>query len=247
MAAVEDRHFWFVGTRIVIMDVLRRALGDRLNGARVLDVGCGTGFTLTKLPDGVNAVGLDASEHALAHTRRRSSATLVRGSATSLPFAAETFDAVLCLDVLEHLDDDRAAAAEIQRILRPGGVALVTVPAFQMLWSDHDEALAHRRRYRLREIEKVLESTGLTLEIATYYNALLFPAIAAVRTLSKLRRARPTGAETHVSVPPSPVNAVLTRVLASERHVIGHARFPAGVSCLLVARKGVPTSRRADR
>jgi SAM-dependent methyltransferase len=163
MFRAESEHFWFAGTRAVIADALARALGAR-EGARVLrvlDVGCGTGYTLTRLPAAVSAVGLDASAEALRWAARRGTgARLVRAAAESLPVAQATFDAVLALDVLEHLDDDGAGAREIARVLRPGGVALVTAPAFGWLWSAHDEALHHRRRYRLAELRAVLRGAA---------------------------------------------------------------------------------------
>lgn len=235
MFRVETDHFWFVGTRRVIVDCLERALGDSLEGAFVLDVGCGTGFTLTQLPDGVRALGLDCSPTALEYAQRRgTSAGLLQGMAGDLPVGTGGCDAVLALDVLEHLDDDRAAAAEIARVLRPGGVAVITVPAYRFLWSSHDETLEHKRRYRLPEITEVLRDTGLQVEFASYYNTWLFPLVAAVRLSEKLL-GRDAGEE--MKVPAAPVNAALGAVLASERHVLRHARFPFGVSCVVVARK----------
>lgn len=243
MYRVETRHFWFRGTRRVIVAALVRALGPRLSHARLLDVGCGTGFTLTCLPAGVRAVGLDASAAALRLARRRASgADLVRGSAYALPFGSACFDAVLALDVLEHLDDDRAAAREIGRVLAPDGVAVVTVPAFGELWSAHDEALEHRRRYRLGEVEAVLRQAGLTVEHATYYNFFLFPLVAAARWLGRaatmLRGERESRARgTDLRVPPGPINELLCAVLGAERAIAPRMRLPIGVSCLLVARK----------
>ena len=249
MYRVEARHFWFTGTRRVILAALERALGaDRLAPSsplpppRLLDLGCGTGFTLTQLPPGVRATGLDYSPTALRLARRRAtSASLVRGSAYALPFGDGAFDAALALDVLEHLGDDRAAARELARVVRPGGVAIVTVPAFQELWSPHDEALDHQRRYRLHEIEAVVRDAGLTVEHATYYNFFLFPVVAAARMVERARTAiglapsEASGAD--LRVPPAPLNALLRTVLGSERAIAPRMRLPIGVSCLVVARK----------
>jgi SAM-dependent methyltransferase len=242
MYRAEAEHFWFRGTRRVIVSALTRALGPRLRGARVLDVGCGTGFTLTQLPPQARAVGLDCSNTALRLARRRASgAALVRGSAYALPFAAGSFDAVLALDVLEHLDDDLAAAREIHRVLARGGVAIVTVPAFQALWSAHDEALDHRRRYRLPRIEAVLREAGLEVEHGSYYNFFLFPVVAAARLAERARgllsAAAPTDRSTDLRVPPAPVNALLGAVLGAERALAPRLRLPVGVSCLVIARR----------
>jgi SAM-dependent methyltransferase len=237
MYAVEERHFWFLGTRRVIVAALERALGPALAGARLLDLGCGTGFTLSQLPRGVRAVGLDYSSTALAlATRRATGAGLVRGSAYHLPFADGSFDAALSLDVLEHLQDDRGAAREIARVLRPGGVAVVTVPAFRALWSAHDEALDHLRRYRLHEIEDVLREAGLGIDHATYYNFFLFPMVAAARALQRLGLS-PAKVGTDLRVPIAPLNAVLREVLGSEGHIAPRMKLPIGVSCLVIARR----------
>lgn len=244
MYRVETRHFWFVGTRRVIVAALERALGPRLASARVLDLGCGTGFTLTQLPPGVRSVGLDYSPAALAFARERApSASLVRGSAYALPFADGAFDAVLALDVLEHLDDDLAAARELRRVLAPGGAAIVTVPAFASLWSAHDEALDHRRRYRLSQIERVMRDAGLEVEHASYYNFFLFPMVAGARLAERARTALGVGARTRspgsgadLRIPPAPLNAGLAALLGAERAIAPRVRLPFGVSCLVIAR-----------
>lgn len=230
MHAVETSHFWFVGTRRVVMSTLRKALGGAVAGARVLDVGCGTGYTLTCLPEGVRAVGLDLSRASATFAKERApSATIVRAKAGELPFADASFDAVLALDVLEHLDDDLGAAREIARVLRPGAPAVIAVPAMQFLWSDHDVALDHKRRYRLSEIVSVLERAGLRVEVSTYYNTLLFPLIA----LATLMGRRGEGVQT----PAAPLNSLLTSILGAERFLVPRFRLPVGVSCLVVARR----------
>lgn len=236
MHAAETRHFWFVGTRNVIVDVLSRALGSSLSGARVLDVGCGTGYTLSRLPDGVHATGIDISPTSVALARERApGASIVQGSATALPFDDASFDACVALDVLEHLDDDLGAARELRRVVRPGGVVLITVPAMKLLWNSHDETLQHRRRYTLREIVSVVERAGLHVETQTYYNFLLFPLVFGQRVGSRLL-GLDTDHDHDLTIPPEPLNHVLGAILSAERHLIPHVRLPIGVSCLVVAR-----------
>lgn len=237
MHAAETRHFWFVGTRNVIVDVLSRALGPAASNARVLDVGCGTGYTLSRLPAETRATGIDISPTSVALARERAPrASIVQGSAVALPFGDGAFDACIALDVLEHLDDDAGAARELRRVVRPGGVVLITVPALKILWHAHDVALHHRRRYTLPEIVSVVERAGLRVETQTYYNFLLFPLVFAQRVGSRM-----LGLVDHdksdLGIPPAPLNRALGAILSAERHLIPHMRLPIGVSCLVVARR----------
>lgn len=246
MFRVETQHFWFRGTRRVIMGALEDMMGPRLAGARVLDIGCGTGFTLTQLPKGAQGVGLDFSATALELAARRATgASLVRGSAYELPFEDSSFDAVMALDVLEHLEDDALAAREMRRVLKPDGVAIVTVPAFRELWSAHDVALDHMRRYRLSEIVQVLRDAGFRIEHSSYYNFFLFPVVTAARLVDRLKTAlggsaHASGGGTDLQVPPAFVNETLTAILGSERHLATRVRLPVGVSCLVMARPMKP-------
>ena len=249
MHEVETRHFWFRGTRRVIVAALERALGTgRAAQPRVLDLGCGTGFTLTQLPAGMRVVGLDASPTAVAFARRRApGAAVVRGSAYELPFADGSFDAVLALDVLEHLEDDGRASRELLRVLKAGGVGVFTVPAFEALWSAHDEALDHQRRYRLEEFEGVLRHAGFEISHGTYYNFFLFPAVVLTRWADKLRATRGASGtdRADLDVPSAGVNAALTAILGAERWIAPRIRLPFGVSCLVIAKRPRPATHRA--
>jgi SAM-dependent methyltransferase len=141
-------------------------------------------------------------------------------------------DVVLLLDVLEHLDDDAAALREARALLRPGGALVITVPAYQWLWSDHDVLLQHRRRYTLRRLRARVTAAGLSISHASYFNTLLLPAIAAVRAW---KRSRGGG---HDLVRPSElVNATLARVFSLEAPLASRLSLPCGTSIMLVARR----------
>lgn len=240
MYRLEDTHWWFVARRELVLTALRRLLRSRMPGdapPRLLDLGCGTGGMLERLRPLGQAVGLDLEPLALAFCRERGHDKLVRGSATALPFRDNSFDFVLALDVLEHIADHETAAREIARVLAPGGHALITVPAYQSLWSRHDVALMHQRRYRAGQVRRLLAGTaGLRLVHLTYTVSMLLPAVWAVRTLQ--RRLRPH-APPRADVAPTPalLNRLLRALLHGESRVALRARLPFGVTVFALARK----------
>jgi SAM-dependent methyltransferase len=246
MYRAESRHWWFQGSRRVILSLVRRhrpaAVASR--PPRLLDMGCGTGITLDRLGrgEGLDAYGVDLEGAALSFCRTRGLTRLVRGSVTALPFADATFDVVTALDVVEHVEDDRAALAEAARVLRPGGIAVVTVPAHGWLWSDHDRALHHQRRYGRTELAACLDAAGLVPLRLSFYNTALFPAVAAVRLGQRLRRRmRPPAPDatprSDVRLPPAPANALLRELFAAEGVWLARADLPFGVSLVAVARR----------
>jgi len=238
---VEDVHWWFVGRRRILLQVLNRYLGP--NGShqrRILDVGCGTGTMLTYLKSFGDAEGVDIDEEAIGYCRERGLEGVRLGEAANLPYDAASFDLVTALDVVEHLDDDEAAFAEIRRVLRPGGQLLVTVPAHRFLWGDQDEVNQHKRRYVAAELRQRLVATGFEIQRLSYMNALLFPPIAAARLLRRLEhRLRPhTPHQSDFRYPaPSPLNFVLGHVFAAEGAVLQRIDIPLGVSIMALAQK----------
>jgi SAM-dependent methyltransferase len=232
---LEGRHWWFLGRRKIFLAVLDQALGGRKE--RALDFGCGTGAFLPYLEryGDVSAVDVDESAVAFCHQRGRSEVLHVRAG-SPLPFEDETFDLVTTLDVIEHIDDDVTALRELRRVLRPGGVLLVAVPAFMFLWGDQDEISHHYRRYRAPQLARHLEQAGLTVERTSYFNSLLFAPIAAVRLLRRFVRA-PTAERTDFTMGPPALNALLGRAFGAEAGLIARTRLPVGVSLLAVARR----------
>jgi SAM-dependent methyltransferase len=234
--ATEDWYWWSVGTRAIFRDWLAAALDTR--PARVLDVGCGTGALAHELGGFGQVVGVDLAPEAIAWSRRRGLAVLCVGSADRLPFRTGGFDAVAAVDIVEHTDDTHAVA-EIARVLRPGGAALLHVPAFPILWGEHDEVNHHLRRYRRGALRRVVEASGLVVERLSYANSVLFPAAAAVRLAKRAVRAvrapRPAAAEIYDL--PAWVNRALIGVLSVERALLRRVNFPFGVSLLCLARK----------
>lgn len=229
---LEERHWWFVGRRRIVLNVLDRHVPER--PLDVLDAGCGGGATLGHLRARYGrARGLELSKEAVAYARERDR-DVTRGSIEAMPFEEESFDLALALDVIEHLPDDRPALRELRRVLKPGGRLLVTVPALMMLWGAHDEANGHHRRYTMGTLRCGVKAAGFELVTATYFNTLLFPPILAARTLQSRR---PKGAASDVFEVPGLVNRALAEFFALERLVVGRGRLPVGVSALCLARK----------
>ena len=233
---IEDWYWWSVGSRAIFREWMAAALRGRRG--RLLDVGCGTGAMTHELAPLGAVVGLDLAPEAIAWSRRRGLAALCVGSAEELPFRSAGFDAVAAVDIVEHTEDARMLR-EIARVLRPGGAALLHVPAFPILWGEHDEVNHHRRRYRRAALAAVVEASGLVVERVSYANTLLFPAAAAVRLAKRaaraVRRPRPPAAEIYDL--PAWVNRGLVGILALERTLLRRVNFPFGVSLLCLARK----------
>ncbi len=231
--ATEDTHWWFVARRAIVLALLRPLLPPLR--PRILDVGCGTGSTLKELQEMGEASGADISEEAVAFCRRRGCRDVRRVPEAGLPFAEGEFDAVLSLDVLEHIADDRAALREYLRVARPGGVLLVTVPAYAWLWSVHDDLNRHRRRYLRAPLRSLLFSAGWEVERLSYFCTFLFPPVAAVRLAFRLLRRERPGLE--FKIPGQLVNRACRAVFSSEASWLRRADFPFGSSLLAVCRK----------
>jgi SAM-dependent methyltransferase len=228
---LEDRHFWFRAMRSIVFHQARQYVGAE---ARVLDVGCGTGGTMTLMPPGWRRVGVDFASEAISFARSRGERDLARATAERLPFESECFDSVFALDVIEHCDDDAAAIAEVARVLRPGGTLILTTPAFMFLWSEHDQVVHHRRRYRRAALHQLITNAGFSVKRLTYFNALLFAPIAAVRFAKRVLPYKGEPRSDNV-LPPAPINEALTAVFGLERRLIDHVDLPVGVSLLAVA------------
>jgi len=231
---VEQSHWWHIGRRQIIAsfveDICRRVTDRR---PRILDVGCGTGANLLMLSKYGDAEGVDVSEDALAFCRERGLGNVKLGAAEDLPYDDGTFDLVTALDVVEHLDDDLAGLREMRRVLRPGGRVLLFVPTFMFLWGLQDDVSNHRRRYRMPELQRVLEQAGFEVERTTYANITFFMPILAMR---KLMRMTGIKAESENNINVSALNGVLARMLGAESFVLRYMNIPFGVSGLCVAR-----------
>lgn len=239
MFRLEDRYWWFVSRRRLVDALMKSVYWRRSSRSRdlaILDVGCGTGAMSSMLKAHGRVVSADFSPLALAYSRRRGLTYLVGADAMRMPFASDSFDAIVAMDVLEHLPDDRAAMCEFYRVLRSGGRVFATVPAYRHLWSEHDVALMHFRRYARRELRDRFQASGFQLDKLSHAMTLLYPAAAAQR---RLNARRPPHDPPQAALPavPRPVNAALCAFLALENAFASRLNLPFGMTIVCVARK----------
>jgi SAM-dependent methyltransferase len=238
LAEIERTHWWFVARRHILSEVLRR-LCRLPREARVLEAGCGTGGNLSMLSRFGEIVAFEPNAQGREAAKRQGPFEIRDGHLPDgVPFAPGQFDLVAALDVLEHLANDRESLSALRDRLRPGGWAIVTVPAFPFLWSEHDEAHHHKRRYRKSELAALAESAGFSVVLVTYFNSLLFPVIVAVRLTKKIM-----GIHTPDDAMPSPaVNRMLTALFDLERFLVGRVAMPPGASLLALLRNMPPSA-----
>jgi len=234
---LEDRLWWFLGMRCVSKALLDRYVPTTGSPPRILDAGCGTGGMVEMLRLYGPTFGLDASWQALHFANKRVPLTLSQGDVCKLPYASESFDLVTSFDVIYHsgVSTDEIALLEIARVLRPCGLVLLRVPAFNLLRGRHDAAVHTRRRYSKRELEQKLMQAGFVHEFISYSYCILFPVALLRRGTERLLRPAHQGSE--VESVPSWLNQALYWILRMESRWLRTRTFPFGLSLVAVARK----------
>jgi SAM-dependent methyltransferase len=233
MRVLQDGHWWFEGRR----RILERLIGalDLPKQARILEVGCGPGGNLAMLKRFGEVTAMEPDDASRAYAAERMGVTVEGGLLPDgLPFAPGSFDLVCAFDVIEHVEEDAASIVALAGLLRPGGYLATTVPGQPWMWSRHDELHHHKRRYRLGPYRALFEAAGLSVRTASHFNSFLFLPIAAIRALKKLTGS--TAADDD-SMPPAPINRLLTGLFAAEGAWLRRAPLPIGVSIVLIARK----------
>jgi SAM-dependent methyltransferase len=236
MAEIDKDHWWFVARRKII-DRLIRDQVPLPSDAHILEMGCGTGSNLALLQQfgEVDAVEPDDAARALAAAR---SGIAIKGGLLpdGVQLAEGRYHMIAMLDVLEHIPDDLGALKALRSKLSETGRILVTVPAGPKLWSAHDVAHHHQRRYTDASLRQVFETAGYRVRHLTHFNTVLYPLVVAARVAGRLMK-REGGDD---AIPPGPINGVLESLFAAERHWVGKRSLPFGVSLAIVAE---PTTR----
>jgi SAM-dependent methyltransferase len=231
MYAVESRHWWYAGKRVLFKRLLRRRLAS--GASRMLDVGCGTGAVAVDFERYGRVFVCDRSREALAFARSRGVRDPVACDATHIPFADRSFDLVLAFDVIEHVEDDREMLCELKRVLRPGGAVAIHVPAWPSLWSRHDEALEHKRRYTRRRLARVIDESGLTTEYLGWASTTIFVPALLVRAARRSRGSTDQGQD--IFALPGPLNAAMLSVYRAEAALAAATGLPFGLSLAAIA------------
>ena len=238
MYQVEDHHWWYLGMERITCSVLERALPpDRETHAlKILDAGCGTGAVMKYLAKYGEVTGFDFSAEALCFSQKRGHTQLVQASVLEIPFARDLFDLIVSFDVIcEKGVRDERALGEFARILKPGGLVMLRLPAYDWLRGKHDVATHILHRYTRREIGAKLRRSGFTPVCLSYANMFLFPIAVTKRLTERLFSANQTGSD--LTLDPGPLNGALGAILRAEAPLVSRGSLPFGLTVVALARK----------
>jgi SAM-dependent methyltransferase len=240
MFETENAYWWYRGLRTLLKSLLKHYLPRRSSDTLILDAGCGTGANLQMMQNYGRAIGIDISSQAISFCHRRgiSCDRAFAASVTDLPFVHETFDLAVSLDVICNIPDDVNAFAQVARVLKPGGYFIVQLPAYQWLWSMHDVAVGHQRRYSARDTRAKLAQAGFHVERVLHTNALLLPfaIIGRMHRRRTLERGNEIESDLQVELPRW-LNAILSIIYRIEMRLEAHIDSPFGLSVIAIAKK----------
>ena len=238
MYILEGKHWWLRGKR----KLLETLLSSECNGddLKILDVGCGVGFNAPILKPYTTSgelIGVDKSPHAINYSAKRNYSQLYCKKVEDLTeFSEGYFDVIIATDFIEHVEDDMLILQKIWGLLKENGLSIITVPAFQFLWSQHDEALHHIRRYTKRELKEKTTTIGFKINKHTYFNTLLFFPICVVRWMNRLLMSAP---ESDLKPVFKPLNEILAFLFCLESSLVKYVSFPFGVSLICICTKNL--------
>lgn len=230
MFLLEDDHWWFSGRR----DIINRVLNKFITTEQLIyEIGCGTGGNLSLLSRFGTLKGIEKSPAAIHHAKSRGVCEIIEGELPNKLPIKDNPSLICLLDVLEHIEDDKASLLKLHSTLGENGLLLITVPAYQFLWSDHDVACSHIRRYTLGQLSHLLTSTKFNILYSTYFNTILLAPIAIMRSISRRRKHnQTTDLNRHRILDP-----LWRRTLAIESKLIPSIRLPFGLSILILAQR----------
>jgi SAM-dependent methyltransferase len=231
MSSIQEKHWWYRARRKIISDAISQIRLPK--ASRILEAGCGPGGNLSMLKQFGDVCAIEPYGPACEIAKAKGVAEVQQsGLPGDIPFKAK-FDLIGAFDVLEHIERDVEALESLRVALAPSGRLILTVPAYQWMWSAHDVRNHHVRRYTMQHLRRITETAGFNVERITHFNTLLFPLIAGVRLAQRGLNDSGSASET---IPFAPLNATLEAIFGFERFMLRHAHLPFGVSILMVAR-----------
>jgi SAM-dependent methyltransferase len=236
MIELQEKHWWFVARREVIQSIMNLQMNES-STSKVLEIGCGVGGNVGLLSQSGNYLGIDMHRSAVDYCSEKFPQfdfQCTRMEDIPREFSSNKFDSIYILDVLEHIDDQIAILKSTQNYLNQNGKILLTVPAFEFLWSPHDDFVHHVRRYTKNGLKKTLEEAGFKIERISYFNSILFPLALIQRLSMRLVKKK---LSTHLSTPPKVVDRLFQFIFAQEAWILKHTNLPVGLSIIVVVSK----------
>ncbi|HRP02498.1 MAG TPA: class I SAM-dependent methyltransferase [Candidatus Kapabacteria bacterium] len=232
---IENEYWWFIARNQILGKIVNEFA--KLNSkSKLLDVGCGTGAFAATFNDSVNVAGIDTSDIALQYAAKRGLKNLRNCYLKDFPKEEFQPDVITFLDVIEHIEDDKAVVKDAYNLLEKGGYVIASVPAYQWLWSHHDELHMHYRRYTKKRFMDLFKEAGFHVQYASYFNTLLFPLAALKRILDKITGASKKDNSPIEEVSPF-VNSLFKNIFLAEKKALPNLTLPFGVSIVIVAKK----------
>lgn len=236
---LERKHWWFRARKEIIAGLLGKYFGSK--GTAILNIGAATGETSSMLGRFGIVTSVEYEKDCCEFVKQKLNLDFIRASITQLPFENNSFDLVAAFDVIEHVEDDRAAVSEMIRVCRPGGTIAITVPAYRFLWSRHDDVNHHVRRYVLRELAELFNQMPGKKIYSSYFNTFLFPPVALTRLVANLFPGivKRSGSGSDFSYSGGTIaSRIFYPIMKSEGFLMRHGvSFPFGVSMIFLFRK----------
>lgn len=238
MAEFEKTFWWHKGKLFLIQSILGNLNKTHQKPLKILEIGCGSGEIIEKLAKDHDVLGIDISQDALDFCVKRGLKNLLKGDINELDILKyqNSFDYVLALDVLEHIQDDFETMKRAYSMLKPGGYFIVNVPAHKFLWSEHDEALHHQRRYHSLEIKQKLTDAGFDIVKKSYFVATAFFPILLIRTWNTFFKKSAYPKSSYVILPKK-LNDIATKVMKAEAKLLNIFNLPLGTTITVIAKK----------
>jgi len=232
---LETSYWWFVARNKIIYSLLKKYCPIN-NNANLLDVGCGTGGFASFISNYIDVICLDTSELALSYCKKRGLSNLFFGTIADFNKKNIKMQFITMLDVVEHIANDREVLRQAFEALQNNGYLIATVPAYNWLWSRHDEIHMHQRRYNKKQFVELITTSGFEIVFSSYFNSFLFPLVAIKRLIERFLKNKKDSSSPVEKVSPLS-NKILEKIFAFERIILKFIKFPFGLSIIVIAKK----------